>query len=284
MHLTFLLIDRSLLPQYIAFDALIHTLFHLLRWGNQGNIHLLWKHRTGLSGLVAVIASIFITFPMMYFKKQIPYEVRKGLHYLFFVFAIGMAYHVPPSGVPNGGFISYVMGICLGLYVVDALYCYFFLTEIVTTTTFHVLPTGVQMTMPVSQRFLTRGERGGFAYVCLPWVNKYQWHPFSIFPNPCDPSQVQVFMQVTGDWTCAVRDALQRDTRRPVWVQGPFHSPYTEAVLYDNCILVASGIGVTPALNCIQSLKRSRSVHLIWMVRDPNMLEVRTVENAKYEF
>jgi hypothetical protein len=72
--------------KYIAFDVWIHTFFHILRWASQGNLHLLWTTRTGLSGLVTVIATPLITFPMMYFKRTISYEIRKGLHYLFYIF------------------------------------------------------------------------------------------------------------------------------------------------------------------------------------------------------
>jgi len=44
--------------------------------------------RTGLSGLIVVIGTPLICFPMIYWKKALPYEVRKALHYLFYLFAI----------------------------------------------------------------------------------------------------------------------------------------------------------------------------------------------------
>jgi hypothetical protein len=82
-------------------------------------------------------------------------------------------------------------------------------------------------------------------------------------------------MQKTGNWTNAVHEALQRNTVRPVWVCGPFASPYGQAKFFDNQILVASGIGITPALSVIRSnaQKPSRRINLIWVTRDPHMLE-----------
>ncbi len=50
--------------KYIAIDVWVHTLFHLLRWGTQGNIDLLWTNATGLSGLIVVLVCPLITFPM----------------------------------------------------------------------------------------------------------------------------------------------------------------------------------------------------------------------------
>ena len=111
-------------------------------------------------------------------------------------------------------------------------------------------------------------------YVCLPWTDRNQWHAFSLI-EPTTPNIRHVFMQNTGNWTNAVHEALQRNTVRPVWVCGPFTSPYGQAKFFDNQILVASGIGITPALSVIQSnaQKQSRRINLIWITRDPHMLE-----------
>jgi hypothetical protein len=59
---------------------------------------------------------------------------------------------------------------------------------------------------------------------------------------------------------------------RPAWIHGPFPSPYDNAIDYDNQILVASGIGITPALSVIRAHKNSRRINLIWAVRDPHLL------------
>ena len=189
-------------------------------------------------------------------------------------FLTGMCFHVPPSAVPNGGFCAYVLGFCICVYTLDALYVQFYMTELIETTRFNVLPSGVQMTMDVSDRFQRYGARnGGFVYVCLPWVDRNQWHAFSLFEHPTEPQRRQVFMLNTGDWTKRVHNALQRNTVRPVWVCGPFSSPYNTSIHFDNQILVASGIGITPALSVIRAHKDSRRINLIWACSDPAMLE-----------
>ena len=63
---------------YLAFDVWVHTLFHLLRWASQGNMSLLWTSAAGLSGLITVVATPLIAFPMMYYRDSLSYEVRKG--------------------------------------------------------------------------------------------------------------------------------------------------------------------------------------------------------------
>ena len=75
-------------------------------------------------------------------------------------------------------------------------------------------------------------------------------------------------MHKLGDWTTQVHEALGRDTSRPVWVQGPFNSPYGASDNFDNLIFVAGGIGITPALSAIRALKDTRRCNLIWATRD----------------
>ncbi|KAL7532054.1 hypothetical protein ACHAWF_003998 [Thalassiosira exigua] len=269
--------------RFIAVDVWIHTLFHLLRWAHQGNLELLWTSRAGLSGLIAVVATPLISFFMMSCKTYISYEIRKGLHYLFFLFVTALCFHVPPSGIPNGGFIAYVLGASIVLYALDSLYVLFFMTERVDPT-FRVMPSGVQMTMRVSPRFRRCGEKGGFGYVCLPWLETgaKQWHAFSLFQDPSDPSIRSVFMLNVGDWTDAVQTELERnDTSRPVWIQGPFVSPYTIARNFDNLILTSTGIGITPALSVIEAHKKSRTIFVIWATRDSSLIEF-FLENYHY--
>ena len=136
------IISYQIKGKYIAIDVWVHTLFHLLRWGTQGNIDLLWTNATGLSGLIVVLVCPLITFPMFIpqLRLSVSYEVRKSMHYLFFVFAIGMCFHNQTSAFPNGGINQVVLGFWITYYTLDSLYVMFFMTEIIETTIFNVLP------------------------------------------------------------------------------------------------------------------------------------------------
>ena len=253
--------------------SLVHTAFHIFRWIDQGNLDLVYKHRSGITGLIIISSCLLICVPMTIFRKQIGYELRKRLHYLFVLFALALCFHTPTSAIPNGGFTAWVFGILLAWYFADNIYCFIWMTEKIETTNFKVLPSGVRMDMKVSSLFQHHGANGGYCYVCLPWVDPKQWHAFSLFENPADPTERQIFMQKNGDWTTDVHKMLQRNTVRPVWVSGPFPSPYNRAENYDNQILEASGIGITPALSMIRAYKDSRRINLIWACRDIHLLE-----------
>ena len=157
---------------YILFDGWLHTIFHCLRWWDQQNLSLLWTNRTGVTGLVIIGSTVLICLPMMLWKQRVRYEIRKYLHYLFLVFVLALCLHVPSSGVPNGGFAPYVFGTLFVWWCLDSLYVQLFLTEKIQSSRFYVLPSGVQLTMAVSDRFQRWGN-GGYCYVCLPWVDRY---------------------------------------------------------------------------------------------------------------
>jgi len=138
--------------------------------------------------------------------------------------------------------------------------------------------------MPVSDRFQRRLNSGGYGYIMFEWIDKNQWHAFSLYENPLDKSVRHVFIANIGDWTKTLHQKIESftETARPVWISGPFPSPYNNAINYDNMILVAAGIGITPALSAIEAFKQFRRVNLVWAVRDASML-VFFLENAKLD-
>jgi hypothetical protein len=81
-----------------------------------------------------------------------------------------------------------------------------------------------------------------------------------------------ILVFVTSLWNVQIHPNLCGTIPR-CWIKGPFLSPYSHASSYDNHILVATGIGITPALAAINALKSSRRINLIWVVRDAEMIE-----------
>jgi len=85
----------------------------------------------------------------------------------------------------------------------------------------------------------------------------------------------QVFISPIGDWTQQVAKEISgRKQLRSCWVRGPYTSPFSIASNFNNLILVASGIGITPALGVMgQYSGSSRSKFLVWMTSCPYMLK-----------
>ena len=104
-------------------------------------------------------------------------------------------------------------------------------------------------------------------------VSRSQFHAFSLVQLAGKPGTSSVCMAVVGDWTEAVHAALKRPSCRPAWIYGPFPSPFGAASNFDNLICVASGIGITPAISIVTSFAQTRRVNLVWVCRDPDLIE-----------
>jgi len=252
----------------VGVSAGAHAAAHFVRWATQGNLHLLWDHVTGRSGLISILCTPLIVLPMTVpsLRSRISWEVRKGLHYLSIVWGVAILFHAPKQH------IAYIMGVPVVLYCADYLVGAFWRTYHVPSPTLTHIQCGVEMTFEHPPGFTTDGT--GYILVCFPWVSNSQWHAFSLFAHPTLANHSCVCMSKVGDWTNELHAVVQKPTSRPAWVSGPFASPFATAVQFDNLVLVASGIGITPAMSIITTFQQSgRRTNLIWACRDPSLLE-----------
>ena len=248
--------------------SLIHGVGHVARWAIRGDSRFLYAHVTGRTGVLALLAAPVVVLPMAWgrLRKKVRYEVRKGLHTAgALVMGIAVALHAPKSVV------AYVVGPALAVYAADVLYQVFALTFHIETTVFHRLEHGVQLSFENPPGFRT--DAIGYVYVMIPWIAKDQWHAFSLYQSPEHPGYSSVCVSAVGDWTRKLHAEVTFDTVRPCYVCGPFTSPYATASNFDNLVLVASGIGITPAINILAAAKETRRCNLLWMCRDASLVE-----------
>jgi hypothetical protein len=207
-------------------------------------------------------------------KRLMPWELRMRAHSFFSIlFAVCIASHAPATHI----FI--VASITFGAYLIDWLFSQFLRTFKVTSSCFTRLEQGVQLRFKNPQGFAS--ERNGYIYLLVPFISKYQWHAFSVYPHHELEDHSCVHIHACGDWTEQLFNETVQDTHRPVWVQGPFASPFSTATDFDNLILVATGIGITPALAVMHDLRAERRVNLIWLTRDASMVEFY-LDSAKF--
>ncbi|CAH1444139.1 unnamed protein product [Lactuca virosa] len=144
----------------------------------------------------------------------------------------------------------------------------------------------------------------GLQYNALSWVflqvrelSWLQWHPFSVSSSPLDGKHhIAVLIKVLGDWTEKLRghissvpeeeqgetdDLLHSNFTLKASIEGPYghESPYH--LTYENLILVAGGIGISPfvaimsdILNRIRDSKPClpRNVLIVWAVKKSDEL------------
>eukprot|EP00964_Phaeocystis_antarctica_P011738 scaffold6475_cov67-Phaeocystis_antarctica.AAC.2 len=260
--------------KFVGFEVISHSFWHMLRWGLAGDIRLLWTHVTGLTGLVALLVTPLIVWPMLFttLRKKIPFEWRKAAHSLSIVWGVAICFHAPQR------YVGYIMGSAVGVYALDWLYGWCFQIHRVETMRFTRLGTAVELVWEHPKRF--RSDGAGYVYICLPWVSKTEWHAFSLVKHPTLPNHSCVCMATVGDWTKAVHAALAKPCARPAWIYGPFPSPFSTASGYDKLITIASGFGIPSSISAVVHLGETRQVHLIWMCRDAELIEfyMKTVQ------
>ena len=167
--------------------------------------------------------------------------------------------------------IFYLIGVPLATYILDWLYGLLFASYHLPILQLVRNGKCVEITWKHPVGYVDNGS--GYVYICLPWISKYEWHVFSVYAHPTKPNHSSICMMCIGDWTKTLHSMLTQPLSRPGWIYGPFPSEFSDANKFDNLAVCATGIGITPVISLLVSLKKSRKVNVIWMVRDHELIE-----------
>ena len=123
-------------------------------------------------------------------------------------------------------------------------------------------------------------EPGEFAYLRIPRVSHFGWHPFTISSNPEDRSHVGLHIRALGNWTRRLHRLFtrlpkeKRGNARPA--PGALRKPQRAAVFLPPRGAHRGGIGVTPFASILQSIvaraeqgreMKLEKVHFFWLYR-----------------
>merc|ERR1712065_87229 len=104
---------------------------------------------------------------------------------------------------------------------------------------------------------------GSYAFLCVPSLSYFQWHPFSIATFSNENRLAQLIIKPTGanEWTGRLASlAVDGDVAVPVWIDGPYGS-LPDLSKFKVILLCAGGVGVTPMISLLQWLARAASSH-----------------------
>ena len=223
---------------------------------------LLWTSSTGLTGLIAILLIPLIVLPMSvpFLKQRMPYEYRKGLHYLALVWASALMCHAPQR-------IVYLIGAPFFVYLADKAVLVFFKTHLVESAHFQrVGDTSCIVSFENPPGF--GRQNAAYAYLMLPWLSRSQFHAFTVFPCT-KPGHYSMCIYNSGDWTEQLIQTIATPTHKPAFLVGPFVSPFSSPAMdSDFLVAVASGIGITPSISLIKQYSgTSRRINLVWVCR-----------------
>ena len=217
-----------------------------------------------------IVLTPLIVLPMALpaLRARYKWEWRKGLHYLSVAWGVALACHAPAMQV------AYLVGGALAVYALDYTWGLLARTHR-RDLRVHAARGRRRAHVPQPAGLRPRGRRAGLRHalraVALP---ERQTRVARVLALPA-PAPARPLVRVRAArrrLARALHRAIERPTTRPVWVAGPYASPYSTADEFQNLVLVASGIGITPALSVLGTLRSSRRTNLVWMCRDASLL------------
>eukprot|EP00984_Skeletonema_dohrnii_P018185 scaffold8428_cov120-Skeletonema_dohrnii-CCMP3373.AAC.1 len=253
----------------VGIETMFHSFFHLLRWGLNNEMSLLWRTAAGITGFIAAAVTPLLCWPMVvpFLKQRLSFELRKGLHYLSIVWAIALLFHAPSK-------IPWLIGIPALVYVVDFIFGYFKRNNLVETAYFERYgENGVSLHFKNPKSWENRSPTS-YVYIMCPWISKYEWHAFTMFPEPFKENHSMLCIGASGDWTKQLYDKIEVPCLRQLYVHGPYMTEFSDkAITTSNAIAVATGVGITPTLSLMMNYAGRKRINIIWVCRDPGLIE-----------
>ncbi|XP_058089935.1 ferric reduction oxidase 6-like isoform X1 [Magnolia sinica] len=279
----------------------LHGIFYIVAWAMQGQIlHEMVNWRSdgisNLPGVISLLAGLLMWVTSLQRVRKRNFELFYYTHQLYVVFIVFSALHV-------GDFIFSEASAGIFIFLLDRFLRFCQSRSAVDVISTTCLPCGT-VELVLSKPRDMNYHALSFIFLRVRELSWLQWHPFSVSSSPLDGRHhLSILVKVLGRWTKELRDALlnapdqsQRGLPfqpRPcikASVEGPYghESPYH--LMYENLILVAGGIGISPFLAILKDiLLRIREkkpclpkkVVIIWAVKRSKELYLLSMINAQ---
>ncbi|KAI3454435.1 hypothetical protein Pfo_011098 [Paulownia fortunei] len=222
----------------MIFFATLHGAGTFFIWGMKHRIQdEMWKWqkkgRVYLAGEMALITGLVIWITALPQIRRKWFQFFYYTHHLYIVFLVFFLFH--------GG---------------TAIFIWFFLE-------FSSLP---WINYCVSYRL--KYTPTSVIFLKIPSISKFQWHPFSITSSSSiDKHTISIIMKSEGQWTNSLYNKIHAEpdseadqrTCIPIAIEGPYGPSSMEFIRYDNLLLVAGGIGVTPFMSILREISSNLS-------------------------
>ncbi|KAJ4717668.1 Ferric reduction oxidase [Melia azedarach] len=270
----------------------LHGLFYVIAWAIQG--HLLqelmeWRNIgiANLPGVISLLAGLMMWVTSLHPVRKNYFELFFYTHQLYVVFVVFLALHV-------GDFIFSIAAGGIFLFILDRFLRFCQSRRTVDVLSASCLPCGT-VELVLSKPANLRYNALSFIFLQVRELSWLQWHPFSVSSSPLDGKyHLSILIKVLGEWTEKLREnilsisgeeppelATQPHAKITASVEGPYGHEVPYHLMYENLILVAGGIGISPFLAIISDILHRikegkpclpRNVLIVWAVKKSNEL------------
>ncbi|KAF7143696.1 hypothetical protein RHSIM_Rhsim05G0110400 [Rhododendron simsii] len=313
-HLTMLLFTLHGLLYIIAWalqgELLSEVSFHdtfcfrlsILEWKTIGVANL--------AGVISLAAGLFMWVTSLPPVRRQNFELFFYTHQLYIVFVVFLAMHV-------GDFIFSIAAGGIFLFILDRFLRFCQSRRTVNVVSANCSPCGT-VELVVSKPANLQYNALSFIFLQVRELSWLQWHPFSVSSSPLDGKyHMSILIKNLGEWTEKLRGKILNGPKEDspmvplqshhanitVSVEGPYghelpyhltyvflylnllmcisNAYYDEVVRYENLILVAGGIGISPFLAILSDILHRindkkpclpRNVLVVWALKTSDEL------------
>ncbi|KAF8714841.1 hypothetical protein HU200_027375 [Digitaria exilis] len=278
----------------------LHGLCYVIEWSMEGRLiktMLHWKEIgvANLPGVISLAAGLLMWVTSLHPVRKRFFELFFYTHQLYVVFIVFLAFHV-------GDFIFSFSAGAVFLFMLDRFLRFWQSRAKVDIISAACRPCGtveLVFSKPASLRY----NALSFIFIQVRELSFLQWHPFSVSSSPMDGRyHMTVLIKVLGTWTEKLRsiitdvqeqnrgDSELQCGRITACVEGPYghESPYH--LMYENLILVAGGIGISPFLAILSDIIHRieegnqcmpKNVLVLWSVKKSTELSLLSAVDAQ---
>lgn len=265
----------------------LHGLCYVIVWTLKGRlIELLDWRNIGIAilpGVIALLAGLLMWFTSLHPVRKNYFELFFYTHQLYIVFVVGLALHV-------GDYIFSVVAGGIFLFILDRFLRFCQSRRTVDVLSAKCLPCGT-VELVLSKPGNLRYNALSFIFLQIRELSWLQWHPFSVSSSPLDGKyHLSILIKVLGGWTAKLRDNIlsmseteqqvdfrfQSHPKITASVEGPYGHEMPYHLMYENLILVAGGIGISPFLAILSDILHRisegkpclpRKVLIVWAIK-----------------
>ncbi|XP_061354208.1 ferric reduction oxidase 6-like isoform X2 [Gastrolobium bilobum] len=261
----------------------LHGLFYVIAWAMDGRLIQEvkdWKDIgvANLPGVISLLAGLLMWVTSLPGVRTWNFELFFYTHQLYVVFVVFLALHV-------GDFIFTMAAGGIFLFVLDRFLRFCQSRRTVNVISSRCLPCGT-VELVLSKPQSLRYNALSFIFLQVRELSWLQWHPFSVSSSPLDGKHhLSVLIKVLGKWTERLRENIINVDAQKVLLTASVEGPYGHEVpyhlMYENLILVAGGIGLSPFLAILSDILhrvregkpcQPRNILVVWAVKKSNEL------------
>ncbi|KAJ4850863.1 hypothetical protein Tsubulata_007098 [Turnera subulata] len=262
--------------------ATIHGASTLFIWGVSHHIQdEIWRwQKTGriyLAGEIALVAGLIMWITSLPQIRRKRFEMFYYTHHLYVVFLLFFLFHAGDRHV-------YWVFPGIFLFALDKLLRIIQSRPETCILSARVFPSkSIELILPKDPSL--KYTPTSVVYMKIPNISKFQWHSFSITSSSnVDDKSISLIVKCEGDWTSSLYNMIQAELDSdagymsciPITIEGPYGPASLDFLRYENLILIAGGIGITPFLSILKEIASVPSgsryrfptqVHLVYVVK-----------------